>query len=87
MVYYLQRNTSIYIPYLESKMRQTGHWSQHRKLEKDDILSFYRERAETIDVEKAMEDVRPFLRNPEEVERTWSNSFFLSLERLFTFQD
>jgi predicted nucleotidyltransferase component of viral defense system len=87
MVKYLQRNTPVYIPYLESKMRQSGDWSHDRSLEKDHILSLYREKAASLDVEKAIADVRPFLKHPAEVENTWSNAFFLSLERLFTFQE
>ena len=87
MVKYLQRNTPLYIPYLESKMKQSGDWSHDHRLEKEDILSLYREKAAALDVEKAIADVRPFLKNPAEVENTWSNAFFLSLERLFTFQE
>lgn len=87
MVWYLQRNTPLYLPYLEAKMRQSGHWSQERKLEKEDVLSAYRERAAALDVKKAIDDISIFVKDPRNIETLWSNAFFLSLERLFTFRE
>lgn len=87
MVWYLKNNIPLYLPYLESKMRQTGDWELTRKIQKEDVMTLYKERAVKLDVEKAIEDVINFIKDPEEVEKTWSNSFFLSLARLFTFRE
>jgi hypothetical protein len=85
MVWYLKNNVPLYLPHLESKMRQTGDWELTRKIQKEDVMTLYKERAAKLDVEKAIEDVINFIKDPEEVEKTWSNSFFLSLARHFTF--
>jgi len=86
MVWYLQRNIAVYLPYLEAKMRQSGHWTQERNLEKEDVLSIYREKASSLDMEKAIEDVLDFVKDSKNIEQTWSNHFFLSLDRLFVFE-
>lgn len=86
-VWYLQKKVSVYIPYLEAKMRQSGHWEGPEPLTEGDILDRYREKAENLDIQKALVDVEDFLKDPSAVRKAWSNQFFLGLARYFKFEN
>lgn len=81
-VWYLGRNVPCHLAHLQRRMEQTGHWNSSRKLDLEALQERLRERFATVDFEQAKADVRPFLRDTDEL-ALWSNLFFDSLiERL-----
>jgi len=85
MVWYLQNRIPVNLAHFEAKMRQSGDWDKTRSLSESDFIKFYNTRAAELDVEKALEDVIPFLRDTGNIEKVWSNDFFISLADKFTF--
>jgi hypothetical protein len=59
-------------------MEQTGHWDSSRKLDLEALKERLRERFATVDFEQAKADVRPFIRDADEL-ALWSNRFFGTL--------
>lgn len=77
-VWYLGRNTPVNIHHLESRLRQSGGWTQRKELKLTDLHTLLEKRFAELDIRAAKNDVVPFLRDPKAVD-LWSNEFFLSL--------
>jgi hypothetical protein len=84
MLWFLKNDVPLHLLHLEQRMRQSGHWTETHALSEDDFLYLYRERAGRVDFSRAAEDVRPFLRDPRELD-AWSNEFFTALATRFRF--
>jgi hypothetical protein len=76
-VWYVARNTRPNMLHLDARMRQTGHWSG-ATLDAEALRKLLRERFSRTDFRKAAGEVRPFLRDPRELD-LWSERFFLDL--------
>ena len=79
-VWYLGKETPCHLGHLQKRMEQTGHWNADRdgsldlKKLKDRLVN----RFAAVDFEQAKDDVRPFIRDPDEL-ALWSQEFFSSL--------
>jgi predicted nucleotidyltransferase component of viral defense system len=89
MTWYLSKGTRLSLDHLEARMRQTGHWNIHNHMSTEDFRSLYCQTVRELDVEKAIQDVAPFL--PQStvnyIESVWSREFFLSLGEHFSFHE
>lgn len=85
LVWYLQRRTPLDLGHLEARMRQSGHWNEETTLSEEAFLRLYRETAANLDINAAIRDVAPFLKNPEDLAMTWSSPFFQDLTTFFRF--
>ena len=65
------------LPHLEARMRQSGY-VEPKELANAELRRLLRDRIRTVDLVAAAEEVRPFLRDPRELE-LWSEDFFLAL--------
>lgn len=75
LVWYISRAVPLNLNHLESRMRQTGHWTDGKRLAEADFRRRLRERIQTLDVELAKKDAELFVRNPDSVS-VWSRDFF-----------
>jgi len=66
------------IAYLKEKLIQTGHWQQEEKLDKDHLFQLLHEKFNLIDFEKVKKDVRPFIKDIQEL-ALWNKEFFLNI--------
>lgn len=76
-VWYVGRGVRPNSAHLESRMRQSGHWTGE-ELEMAALVGLLRDRFAAIDFRQAAEEVRPFLPDPRETE-LWSPEFFNDL--------
>jgi predicted nucleotidyltransferase component of viral defense system len=76
-VWYVSRNVSVNLPHLEARMAHSGTRSE-ASLDLPALQTLLKERFEQVDISAAAEEVRPFLRDPRELE-LWSEAFFISL--------
>lgn len=87
MTWYISKGTRLSLEHLEARMRQTGHWDSQNHMNAEDFRSRYCQTVRELDVEKAIQDVAPFL--PQSavhyIEAQWSREFFLSLAEHFSF--
>jgi len=77
-IWYLARNVPCHLPHLQKRMEQTGHWQGAKPLDLPTLKKRLRERFGTLDFEQAKEDVRPFIRDADEL-ALWDGVFFGSL--------
>ena len=77
-IWYLGRKVPCHLRHLQARMTQTGHWGQGDELTGTELRRLLRQRFEQVDFKRARSDVRPFIRDPAELE-LWDTGFFLSL--------
>ena len=76
-VWYVGHRVPINLPHLEARIAQ----SENRQIEQFDIAAvqaLLKERVQSVNLTAAAEDVRPFLRDPRELQ-LWTEKFFLEL--------
>lgn len=76
-VWYIGREIPVNLPHLEARIVQGGRCAGE-KLDLAAVQTLLRERIEKVDIAAAAEEVRPFLRDPRELE-LWSEEFFIEL--------
>lgn len=74
LVWYVARGVRPNINHLAARMRQSSHW-EDTDMTNDDLIRLLRVRIADIDFKQAAAEVRPFLRDPRELE-LWSCEFF-----------
>lgn len=77
-VWYIGRSVPVHISHLEQRLRQSGEWTSEKTMTRNDLLNLLRDKFSCFDVERAKEDVLPFIKDPQAV-GIWSNEFFQSL--------
>lgn len=77
LVWYLGREIPVNLPHLQARMEQTGHWASGQ-LTLETLRERLSKRFTEIDFEAAKADVRPFIRDAEEL-TLWDRGFFDNL--------
>ena len=77
-IWYLGRRIPCNVCHLQARMTQTGHWQQSRELDISQLRQLLRQRFQQVDFDQAKRDVRPFIRDEDELE-LWDSAFFQSL--------
>jgi predicted nucleotidyltransferase component of viral defense system len=75
LVWFLRRNVPLNSCYLEKYMRFCGELQTDEFLTEDKVKELLNLRVKTINIPNAMEDVRPFLKDPSQLD-LWSVNFF-----------
>jgi hypothetical protein len=78
LVWYVARGTTLDLPHLEARMRQSGHLSGEAALDERGFRSVLAQRIEELDVAVARSEVGRFLVDPATV-TVWSREFFHSV--------
>lgn len=77
-IWYINKGISLNLAHLESRLRQSGNYTSKTVLTKDVFLHLLEQKIRNVDFEAAKEDIKRFIKNPQEIEG-WSTEFFLSL--------
>ncbi len=75
LTWYIGQKVPCRMAYLKEKMAQTNHWKMGDELNKNSLLQLLHEKFETVDFEQAKMDVRPFLKDRQEL-ALWNREFF-----------
>ena len=74
-VWYLKNSIPVRLPYLREKALQSGHISEVSLLNSSDLKDALHKRFASINFENAKSDIRPFIKDPKELD-VWSQDFF-----------
>jgi predicted nucleotidyltransferase component of viral defense system len=75
--WYVRNAVPLHLAHLEQRARQSGDWDGPT-LQQADFRRLLRQRIETVDIEQARADVRPFVRDAASLE-IWSQRYFRDL--------
>jgi predicted nucleotidyltransferase component of viral defense system len=78
LIWFIAQKIPCRIEHLKERMIQTGHWERKTILDKDSVLSLMEEKFKGVDFEQAKKDVRPFLKDKQELDM-WGQEFFYTL--------
>lgn len=76
LLWFMGQGIPCRIEYLKEKMIQTGHWGKGDSLDRDVLLQLLHKKFAAIDFEQVKRDVRPFLKDNDEI-ALWNRDFFL----------
>ncbi len=77
-VWFVKNGISLNLDHLEKRMWQSGHLPEQETLTKENFLVLLKNKIEGLNVEKALLDIKPFLKD-QQILKNWSNPYFLSL--------
>lgn len=76
-VWYISRRVPVNLPHLEARIIQREE-QQTERFNIDAVQALLKDRIRSVDIAAAAEDVRPFLRDPRELQ-LWNEEFFMQL--------
>ncbi len=76
VVWYIRHNTPINLEHLSICMQTRGELAQDQQLSRDDLIDIFSKRLQTLDIESAKQDVRPFIKDVTLLD-DWSEEFFM----------
>ena len=77
-IWYLGKGVPCHLAHLQSRMEQTGHWTEGTPSDETALKQRLTQRFHEVDFDQARDDVRPFVRDADAL-ALWSRDFFLSL--------
>jgi predicted nucleotidyltransferase component of viral defense system len=81
-LFYMTRRTKVNMAYLESKLRDSGHYSEPTALDRTTLISLLTKKFAVVDFEKAKNDVIPFIRPEREADLAeWSCELFSAMAK------
>lgn len=83
MVWYAGNYPEVNLRHLEIRMRQSGDYPVEEALTIDLLHGFLMQAIDKVDIEMLKSDVRPFLKNDDDLS-LWSKDFFAVVARQFT---
>ncbi|MBP9841317.1 MAG: nucleotidyl transferase AbiEii/AbiGii toxin family protein [Simkaniaceae bacterium] len=78
LIWYVSKGFHLHLSHLESRMRQSGHYTSSKSMTPEILREFLHEKILKLDIDAAREDLRRFIKHPRELDG-WSQEFFLSL--------
>jgi len=78
LVWYAANHPELHLYHLEQRMRQTGDWKDDAPLTSESFKDLLTKGINNLDVDQARNDVKPFVKNPENLS-IWSREFFLDV--------
>jgi predicted nucleotidyltransferase component of viral defense system len=76
-VWYISRRVPVNLPHLEARIMQSEK-QQAERIDMAAVQTLLKARIQSVDIAAAAEDVRPFLRDPRELQ-LWNEEFFMQL--------
>lgn len=80
LVWFAANHPTLRLAHLEQRMRQSGDWTAEDPLDEAAFRELPAQAVARLDVGRAVRDVEPFVRRPEDLE-VWSRDFFLDVAR------
>jgi len=75
LIWFVSQNVPCRFEYLKNKLVQTNKWDKKEKLTKKCLIEILKEQFKSVDFQKAKNDVRPFIKDQQELS-LWSCDFF-----------
>lgn len=75
LVWYISHHPGLHLGHLEQRMRQTGDWDGTEELTEVAFFNALHTAIDTLDIDKAREEVSPFIKDPNVIS-IWSKEFF-----------
>ncbi len=86
LLFFVSRGIPADLPFLEGRMRQSGHWIDTHPLQVDKITGLLIERIQSINWQQAKADVLPFIRDPRSLDLWGVDLFNEAVERIQWFK-
>lgn len=80
LVWFVSRNVSLNLNYLEKRMQQSGFWNKKQKLTPDELIKLFDKKIIDLDIKSAKDDIINFIKDPSKV-ALWSKDFFNQIVR------
>ena len=80
LVWFISRNISLNLNYLEQRMRQSGYWNNKQKLTKADLIKLFDKKIMDLDIKSAKNDIINFIKDFSQI-KLWSKDFFKEIIR------
>lgn len=77
-IWYVDKGFQLHLAHLETRMRQSGHYSSKEILSNAVFLDLLKKKICGLNLHAAKEDIKRFIQDPREVDG-WSTEFFMSL--------
>ena len=77
-VWYVARAIPLHLKHLETRMKQSGHFSKNQRLTQEKLIGLLKDKISKLDVTAAKKDVLPMLKDPASID-VWSKGFFAEL--------
>jgi len=78
--WYRKKGITPDLPYLEAKLRESGHYTEKTPLTQDNLNNLLKKKFEDVDWEMAKRDVAPFIKDPFAL-KPWSKDYFIAMLR------
>jgi len=78
LIWFCKNKTPLHLEHFRERMVQSGHWDKKKALTIADLKTLLNTKISKLDIQKARQDVSPFIKTPSRLE-IWSTEFFLSL--------
>jgi len=82
--WYVKRGIKVNLEHLQERMQGSGDWDSKNRLTGEKLKILLKERIDTLDIEKAKEDVQVFIKNRSILD-FWSRDYFKLLTDRMTF--
>jgi len=82
LIWYIAHEVTLDLVHLEARLQQSCKWAENSNfsmpetLDIDDLTQLLERRIEKLDIAKAKQDIRPFIKNASEID-LWSHEFFM----------
>lgn len=73
--WYVKRGIKVNLEHLQERMQESGNWDSKNTLTEEKLKTLLKERIDTLDIEKAKEDVQVFVKDPSVLD-FWSRDYF-----------
>lgn len=77
-IWYVNKGFPLNLVHLETRMRQSGHYSSQNELTKDIFNDLLEQKISGLNLDAAKDDIKRFITSPRDTD-VWSKPFFLSL--------
>lgn len=78
LIWFIVKEIPLNIRYLEARMRQSGFWTTKAKLQLPDVLAFFENKIQALDIVSAKQDIINFIKDSSVID-VWSKDFFRHL--------
>ena len=82
--WYVKRAVTVNLEHLQERMQESGDWDSKDTLTEEKLRGLLKERIDTLDIEKAKEDVQVFIKDRSVLD-FWSRDYFKLLTDRMTF--
>jgi len=82
--WYLKRGVKVNLEHLQERMQESGDWDSKDTLTEEKLKTLLKERIDTLNIEKAKEDVQVFIKDRSVLD-FWSRDYFKLLTDRMTF--